>query len=165
MKKSTVLALAVSLLSLPIAWATNKLTSGLNKEKNTSPQTQPIVMELTAENAQAVLTNIPTIIIVDFYADWCESCVEMERKVFNAVDVQMVLRNFVMIRADLTKNSAEDQAILQSYNVIAPPTVLLFNQQGVEQDSLRMVGIVSADEFKSHIGVFAHNYCAKDAVC
>ncbi len=134
MKKSTVLALAVSLLSLPIAWATNKLTSGLNKEKNTSPQTQPIVMELTAENAQAVLTNIPTIIIVDFYADWCGPCRNL-KPIFEEVAQELKDKYaFAKINIDIC------QEVAKQYQVSSLPTIAIISNGKIID---KIVGLTS----------------------
>lgn len=86
-------------------------------------------------------------VILDFYADWCESCVTMDRNVFMNPNVQNALSKYVLLRADLTANSEDDQAILKSYDVIAPPTVLFFDGQGREMNTNRIVGEVDAKEF------------------
>lgn len=103
--------------------------------------------------------------LLDFYADWCASCVEMEKNIFNQQSIQSQLKNFVLIRADLTSNSVDDQAIMQHYKVIAPPTVLFFAPQGKEQDNLRIIGAVSSQEFKDQVDIFARNNCDKKSVC
>lgn len=90
-------------------------------------------------------------VILDFYADWCESCIIMDRNVFQQPEVQRVLTNFVLLRVDLTANTAADEAILKTYNVIAPPTVLFFNAQGQEINSQRIVGEVNAKEFLTRV--------------
>lgn len=91
-------------------------------------------------------------VILDFYADWCDSCVSMEKKIFNSEHVQKAMSNYVLLRADLSSNTMSDQAMLKYFNVIAPPTVIFFNAQGKEIDSLRIVGEVNKKEFLSHLG-------------
>ena len=90
-------------------------------------------------------------VILDFYADWCESCVVMDRKVFNLPTVKQQLKPYVLLRADLTENSANDQMLLTHYGVIAPPTVLFFDDKGKEINSQRIVGEVDANEFLTRL--------------
>lgn len=90
-------------------------------------------------------------VILDFYADWCQSCIIMDRNVFQQPEVRRVLNNYILLRVDLTSNTAADEAILKAYDVIAPPTVLFFDVKGKEIDSQRIVGEVSAKEFLNRI--------------
>ncbi len=90
-------------------------------------------------------------VILDFYADWCESCVTMDKQVFNAKEVQNVLNNYVLLRADLSANNEADQAMLTYFHVIAPPTVLFFDASGNEQNAERIVGEVDAKEFLARL--------------
>lgn len=86
-------------------------------------------------------------ILLDFYADWCESCVSMERQVFSRLNVQQGLSSYVLLRADLSDNSSADEEMLKYFKVIAPPTILFFDTKGDELNANRIVGEVSADEF------------------
>ncbi|MCW5584073.1 MAG: protein-disulfide reductase DsbD, partial [Gammaproteobacteria bacterium] len=112
-------------------------------------------------NAQALRKPV----LLDFYADWCESCVSMDKKVFNEPSVRHVLNQFVLLRADLSANNADDAALLKTYNVIAPPTVLFFNHQGQEVNSHRIVGELSAQEFMTRINTFITASCDKKVTC
>lgn len=100
---------------------------------------------LNKQLSQAQLAHKP--VLLDFYADWCESCVVMDKNVFSLTDVKQALSNYVLLRADLTENSHDDQAIMKHFNVIAPPTVLFFNVAGREMNAQRIVGEVNAQEF------------------
>lgn len=104
-------------------------------------------------------------VLIDFYADWCASCVEMENEVFDKAPVLTQLQNFMLIRVDITENNADDQALLARYNVLAPPTVLLINQRGDEDGKLRIIGEMSANAFISRVQVFAQTHCENKTIC
>ena len=104
-------------------------------------------------------------VILDFYADWCESCVSMDRHVFNAPEIKQALSNYVLLRADLSQNTANDEALLKRFNVIAPPTVLFFGPNGHEANSERIVGEVDAKEFLGRLNVFMAASCDKNVQC
>jgi thiol:disulfide interchange protein DsbD len=86
-------------------------------------------------------------VMLDFYADWCTSCQIMEATTFQDPKVKAALKNFVVLKVDITANNAQDQALLKEYGVVAPPTFLFFNRQGNEASGLRLVGEASASEF------------------
>lgn len=96
-------------------------------------------------------------VILDFYADWCESCVAMDRNVFSKTNVQHELASYVLLRADLSANTAMDEALLRQFDVIAPPTILFFDRDGREINSQRIVGEVNANEFLTHINTLGEN--------
>ena len=91
------------------------------------------------------------IALLDFYADWCNSCVIMDRTIFSRADVKKALKNVMLLRADLTKNNAFDQALLKRFKVVGPPTIIFFNREGQELTSPRIVGEVNAEEFLATI--------------
>ena len=78
--------------------------------------------------------------LVDFSADWCTSCKTLEREVFASPAVVPSLRGLVLLRADVTASSAAQQALMRRYQVMGPPTVLLFDATGVERREDRLVG-------------------------
>jgi thioredoxin:protein disulfide reductase len=86
-------------------------------------------------------------VIIDFYADWCVSCKLLEQRVFANPAVQKQLAGFLLLRADITANDATAQALMKYFNVIAPPTVLIFNQQHIELLQSRVIGEISSSEF------------------
>lgn len=90
-------------------------------------------------------------LMLDFYADWCESCVRMERNVLRQPAVQHVLKKIRIVRADVTKNNAFDQVLLKKFNVVAPPTFLFFNHEGKELTAQRIIGEINENEFLSHL--------------
>lgn len=104
-------------------------------------------------------------VLVDFYADWCTSCVIMDSEVFAHQNVKLALQPFKLVRVDLSQNTAEDQALLQAYSVIAPPTVVFFSAAGVEVNSRRIVGEMSAKDFLNKINLFMAASCDIKAQC
>lgn len=86
-------------------------------------------------------------VMLDFYADWCASCKEMEDTTFKDPKVKELLTHFEVIKIDITENSPENKAIMKHFNVIAPPAFIFFNAQGEEQKQITLVGEQSAEEF------------------
>lgn len=95
-------------------------------------------------------------VLLDFYADWCEACIVMEKNVFSTPQVQQALNTYVLIRADLTANTAEEEALMKHYGVIAPPTMIFFDAEGRELSAKRIVGEVSAADFLTHLRSMNH---------
>ena len=86
-------------------------------------------------------------VLLDFYADWCVSCKEMERYTFTDSSVQSALRGTVLLRADVTANDANDQALLQHFHIYGPPTIALYGADGQERPNFRVVGYMKAADF------------------
>lgn len=104
-------------------------------------------------------------VLLDFYADWCASCVAMEHDVFDTATVKKELAPFILIRADLSNNNSADEILLKNYSVVAPPTVLFFNNQGHEMNSQRIVGEVNANEFIQRLNTFFTASCDTKMEC
>lgn len=90
-------------------------------------------------------------VLVDFYADWCLSCKEMERVVFTAPQVKSLMSHFVLLRADVTANDHQDRALERQFHVIAPPTFLFFAPNGQELTDSRIVGQEESQTFANHL--------------
>jgi len=87
------------------------------------------------------------VVMLDFYADWCISCKEMERLTFSDPAIRARLDQAVLLQADVTPNDAEDKALLQRYQLFGPPAILFFDAQGRELSDLRVVGYQDAARF------------------
>ncbi|KND59984.1 Cytochrome c-type biogeneis protein DsbD, protein-disulfide reductase [Candidatus Burkholderia verschuerenii] len=83
--------------------------------------------------------------MLDFYADWCVSCKEMENLTFSDQRVQARLAQLNLLRADVTANNTDDQALLKRFKLFGPPGIIFFDAQGNEV--ARVVGYESADTF------------------
>jgi thiol:disulfide interchange protein DsbD len=86
-------------------------------------------------------------VLLDFYADWCISCKEMEINTFANPEVSQELKQFILLQVDVTKNSAENQALLKRFGLYGPPGILIFNLDSQEQQSLRVVGYMPPQRF------------------
>jgi thiol:disulfide interchange protein DsbD len=86
-------------------------------------------------------------VLLDFYADWCVSCKEMERYTFSDPGLQRALHGVVLLRADVTKNDEQDQALLKHFGIFGPPTIAFYGTDGREQRTFRVVGYMKAPEF------------------
>jgi thiol:disulfide interchange protein DsbD len=89
--------------------------------------------------------------MLDFYADWCVSCIEMEEYTFITSEVQTALSNTVALQADVTKNDAEDQELLKRFGVFGPPTIIFFGTDGKQLEGYEVVGFMPSDEFANHV--------------
>ena len=89
--------------------------------------------------------------MLDFYADWCVSCKEMEHRTFTDPGVQDALAKATLLQADVTANDEADQALLQRFGILGPPTIVFFGPDGAERTDYRVVGFKPADEFRAHV--------------
>ena len=90
-------------------------------------------------------------VMLDFYADWCASCKEMEKYTFTDAAVQAVLANAVLLQADVTANDEQDKALLARFEIFGPPTIAFFGADGVERRNFRLVGFAPAERFREHV--------------
>jgi len=84
--------------------------------------------------------------IIDFYADWCVSCKEMENFTFTDANVQARLKDVLLLQADVTANSADDKALLARFKLFGPPGIVFFDKSGNEI-AYRVVGYEPAEKF------------------
>jgi thiol:disulfide interchange protein DsbD len=86
-------------------------------------------------------------VMLDFYADWCVSCKEMERFTFGDERVKAKLRDMVLLQADVTANTAEHAALLKRFRLFGPPGIIFFDREGREIPGLRVIGFQPAERF------------------
>jgi thiol:disulfide interchange protein DsbD len=88
---------------------------------------------------------------LDFYADWCVSCKEMEAYTFTDGEVQAELSNTVWLQADVTANDEADQTLLNRFGVFGPPTIIFFGTDGQQRHGYEVVGYMKAKDFVEHL--------------
>ncbi len=108
-----------------------------------SPEELQSILQKAQENKKSVL--------LDFYADWCISCKEMEAITFTNPEVAKEMSRFVLVQADVTVNNSSTQALLKQYGLFGPPAILLFNGLGDEQKGLRVVGFMPPGRFSQRL--------------
>ena len=103
------------------------------------------------EQALAQASDNGMTVMFDFYADWCVSCIEMEKYTFTDAAVQDVLSNTVLLQADVTDNDKDDQALMKRFGVFGPPTIIFFDVNGMQRNGYEVVGYMKAKEFAAHV--------------
>ncbi|HEX4023830.1 MAG TPA: protein-disulfide reductase DsbD [Steroidobacteraceae bacterium] len=86
-------------------------------------------------------------VMLDFYADWCTSCKEMQHYTFTDPDVRATLQRVLLLRADVTANTADDQALLHRFHIYGPPTIAFYDGGGHERRAFRVVGYMKPAQF------------------
>jgi thiol:disulfide interchange protein DsbD len=118
-------------------------SSAANVEARLLPFTR--VRSLAELEARIAATRQP--VLLDFYADWCVSCKEMERFTFADPRVQAKLAGWTLLQVDVTANSDDDKALLQHFRLYGPPGIVFFDRSGKEITGVRVNGFQEADEF------------------
>jgi len=103
------------------------------------------VTELDAALAQAKADGRP--VMLDFYADWCTACLEMEHDTFTDAIVQSRLKGAVLLQADVTLNAPDDRALLERFRLFGPPGIVFYDAQGTERTDARVIGFQKAADF------------------
>ncbi|MEL6950129.1 MAG: protein-disulfide reductase DsbD [Pseudomonadota bacterium] len=90
-------------------------------------------------------------VMLDFYADWCPSCKEMEKYTFTDAEVNDVLANSLLLKADVTANDDADKALMRRFGIVGPPSIIFFGPDGQERPGYQVVGYMKAPKFATHV--------------
>jgi thioredoxin:protein disulfide reductase len=89
--------------------------------------------------------------MLDFYADWCTSCKELEEVTFADANVKNKLAEYILIQADVTDNKKEQKDLSKKYGVFGPPAILFFDENSKVIKSKTIIGFVEPEEFLTHL--------------
>lgn len=90
-------------------------------------------------------------VMLDFYADWCSSCKELDAITFKDPNVIQSLNEYILVRADVTADSEAEKALTKRFNLFGPPAMIFFDTEGHELNNAKIVGFKDADTFIAHI--------------
>jgi len=130
------------------------VSSGACSEASAPPSATPFRRMGSASELAAALQTARAEgrwAMLDYYADWCVSCKEMERETFADPRVRRELGRLVLLQADVTANGDEDRALLRRYGLFGPPATLFFGPDGEERKDYRVVGFQGAEVFLAHL--------------
>ena len=113
----------------------------------TAGETPFVRVASLAELESRVQTAPGRPVMLDFYADWCVSCKEMERYTFRDEKVRARFGEMMLLQADVTANSPEHAALLKRFRLFGPPGIIFFDRNGREIQGLRVIGFQPADKF------------------
>ena len=131
-----------------LASASNPGTASISKA---APKFRPVVSVADLNKTLKETAARGQYVMLDFYADWCVSCKEMERYTFKDEGVMDALRPILLLKADVTDNSDANAELMKHFGLIGPPATLFFNPEGEELKSMRVIGYMEADAFLAHI--------------
>lgn len=135
----------------PLPRATSLAGLAAPAESEPEPEFRSIETVAGLESALAEARAAGRPVMVDFTADWCIACQEMEEYTFPDPQVVAALEPFMLLRADVTANDDDDKALLKYFNSFGPPTIAFFDASGTEREGYKLVGFVPADEFAAHV--------------
>ncbi len=130
---------------------------GLGLAANAAVQSHPVEFrriktqeDLDREVQAASARGQP--VMLDFYADWCVSCKELERYTFSDPAVAQALQGFVLLQADVTAYDEEDKALIEGrFGLPGPPGIIFYGRDGKERRDYRVIGFLAAEPFAAHV--------------
>jgi thiol:disulfide interchange protein DsbD len=122
------------------------------READNAPQFTRIANLADLQQQLGIAAATGTPVMLDFYADWCVACKEMERFTFSNAQVAATMGKFTLLQADVTANNADDRALMKAFNLYGPPGIILFDSSStVEAPHSRIIGFTPADRFLAAI--------------
>jgi thiol:disulfide interchange protein DsbD len=100
-----------------------------------------------SELNEVLLQSKGQVVMLDFYADWCVSCIEMEKLTFSDAQVKAKLDKILLLQVDVTANNAQDKELLKRFNLFGPPGIIFFDAQGQELIDARVIGYQNVEKF------------------
>lgn len=125
------------------------VTRGNATEPLKSPAKPTFEYVKTVQALEQRLATSTQPVMLDFYADWCVSCKEMEQFTFSDPIVADKMRQMLLLKADVTANNSDDRALLKRFRLFGPPGIIFFEPGGRELKQIRVVGFQNAKKFSA----------------
>ncbi len=103
------------------------------------------------DELKGILAKTDKPVLLDFYADWCISCLEMEKFTFTDTHVQGLMNQMQLLQVDVTKNTAQDRELLKAFKLFGPPGIIFFDKKGQENRAIRVIGFQNAERFSQNL--------------
>jgi thiol:disulfide interchange protein DsbD len=107
-----------------------------------------IVINTVDELNNLISTNNKKPIMLDFYADWCITCLEFEKFTFTNEQVRALMNEYVLLKVDVTNNTESHKKLMREFEIFGPPAIIFFNSSGSEIRRIRTIGFKNAKDFK-----------------
>ena len=122
----------------------------IDKDINLSSNEKPkfIVINSVEQLDNIIASNKAKPVMLDFYADWCVACLEFEKFTFTDKEVNTLMQQYILLKADVTENNQNDKALMKRFNIFGPPAILFFNNSGDEVKQIRTIGFKNPKDFK-----------------
>ena len=146
-KRITNIILTIASLTIVSLIIFQTKTMWINSSHKSSQTFIPINNIIELQNFQTDSNKKP--IMLDFYADWCVSCLEYEKFTFNSPNIINLMDKFELLQVDVTENNKEHQLLLKEFSLFGPPGIIFFDSEGIEIKELRTIGFKNANEFSS----------------
>lgn len=109
----------------------------------------------TVEALETAIRAAPKPVMLDFYADWCVACKELDAFTFSDPEVRQRMQALTLLRVDVTANNADDKALMRKFQLFGPPALLFFDLDGRELAQARVIGFQNAKKFAAHLDSLA----------
>lgn len=103
------------------------------------------------DELKGILAKTDKPVLLDFYADWCISCLEMEKFTFTDTHVQSLMNQMQLLQVDVTKNTTQDRELLKAFKLFGPPGIIFFDNKGQENRAIRVIGFQNAERFSQSL--------------
>jgi thiol:disulfide interchange protein DsbD len=144
--------------------------AGLTAQKTSTPNPALNFKRIhsSAQLDAAIKSAKGKVVMLDFYADWCVACKELEEFTFSDAGVKAALKYAVVIQADVTANSPEEVALLNRFKLFGPPGIVFFNKSGKEISPLKVIGYQAPEDFikvLNQLNSLGDNECNPSVAC
>ena len=142
--KNIILSIVLILAFAIFFFSTFQLINEFSKDQDNS-----LIFKkaLTNEELNELILKSQQPIIIDFYADWCVACLELEKYTFTHENIRPLLDKFTLIKIDVTEYNQSKQELMQRFNVFGPPSLIFFNSKKQEMPQLQRNGFVNHENF------------------